>query len=121
MTLYWKDVELTPGMVIRVEEQQYDVFNDNGKRAVVTWEILAVRKKDPSEDFLEPATGKTFPLKKLMNNKRLYRKMEKGSIVQIPPSKDYLVVEEYHDGKEAMIRCVSVDMLGLITKVVPVE
>jgi hypothetical protein len=116
MKLYWKDIELSPGTVVRVEEQNNEVYNEQGKRAIVTWEILDIRHREANQEYLEPSSGKSFPLQKVMKHRRLYKRMQEGRIIHIPPCTEYLLVREYHDGEEARLRCYSVDMLGLVTK-----
>jgi hypothetical protein len=114
MGLYWKDIEITPGMTLEVVEENYEVFTEDGRRARITWRILALRERAGNDAFYDTETGKTFSLRKVMKNRRLLRKKDEGILVQIPACTDYLVVEEFHDDKPAFKRCYSVDMLGLI-------
>lgn len=114
MGLYWKDIEITPGMTLEVEEENYEVFTDDGRRARIAWTILALRARAGNDAFYDTDTGRTYTLRKIMKSRRLLRKKDEGTLVQIPACTDYLVVEELHDGKPAFKRCCSVDMLGLI-------
>ena len=114
MGLYWKDIEITPGMILEVDEENYEVFDETGRRARIAWKILALLHRSGDEAYYDTATGKTFSLRKAMNSRRLLRKRNTGILVQIPACTDYLVVEEFHDGASAFKRCYSVDMLGLI-------
>ena len=121
MKLYWKDTEIGPGSLLRVVEHDYEVVNNFGKRAEVTWRITEIRTRGPGDDYYEPNTGKTFSLKKVMKNRRLHYKQQSGGLVQIPPCTNYLVIKEFHDGEPALWRCYNVDMLGLIRKVEVLE
>lgn len=114
MVLYWQDVPIQPGTVMRVDMLDYDIRDDEGNRVTITWEILEIRERDSTDELLEPLTGKTYSMRRVMKNRRLGRKYHEGTVIQIPPSTHYLVVREFHDGEEALLRCFSVDMLGLI-------
>ncbi|MFP4564220.1 MAG: hypothetical protein ACLFRY_13030 [Spirochaetia bacterium] len=114
MGLYWKDIEITPGMILEVEEENYEVFTEDGRRARIAWKILALRERTGNDAYYDTDTGRTYALRKVMKSRGLLRKRDTGSLVQIPACTDYLVVEEFHDGKPAFTRCYSVDMLGLI-------
>lgn len=117
MKLYWKNIEIRPGMTLAVVEQNYEVLNNYGNPARIVWKILDIKTRNSDEDFYEPKKDKTYPLKKVMNNRRLSRRKSAGEIIHIPPCINYLVVEEYHDGIYAFMRCYNVDMLELIRHV----
>ena len=121
MKLYWKDTEIGPGSLLRVVEHDYEVINNFDRRAEITWRITEIRTRGNDEDYYEPKTGKTFPVKKVMKTRRLHRKQQSGELVQIPPCTNYLVIKEFHDGGLALWRCYNVDMLGLIQKVEVLE
>ncbi len=121
MILYWKNKEISPGTLLRIEERDNDVRRADGSRAEVTWRILDIRSRGQGEDYLEPAAGTCHSVEKLMKRRKLQRKMEAGELVQIPASSDYLVVREYHDDRFAGFRCYSVDMLGLLRDVEVIE
>ncbi len=112
--LFWQDVPIRPGTIMRVDIRDYDVRDDEGRRMTVTWEILDLRERDSTDEYFEPSTGKTYPMQRVMKNRRLGRKYREGAIIQIPSCAHYLVIREFHDGEEALLRCFSVDMLGLI-------
>ncbi len=117
MKLYWKDIEIRPGMMLKVIEQNYEVVRSDGTPAEVQWEIIDIKERGPGHDLYEPEKDKTYPLKKVMSSKRLYRKKQAGKLVQIPPCAFYLIIEEYHDGEPALMRCYNVDMLELVRHV----
>lgn len=114
MALYWQDTEIKPGMLLEVDEHNYEVRNERGRRARVIWKILALESKQHDEAYYESATGKKFSMKKVMKNRRLAAKLQAGTLIQIPACTDFLVVQEYHDGTAALMRCYSLDMLGNI-------
>ena len=121
MKLYWKDTEIGPGSLLRVVEHDYEIITNFGRRAGITWRITEIRTRGKNEDYLEPKTGKTFPLKKVMKSRKLHHKQQNGELVQVPPCTNYLVINEHHDGEPALWRCFNVDMLGLIQKVEVIE
>lgn len=121
MGLYWKDIEITPGMILEVEEENYEVLDESGRRARIIWKILAIRERTGDEAFYAVDTGRTYSLRKALKNRRLLRKKDEGTLVQIPACTDYLVVEEFHNGTTAFKRCYSVDMLGLIRNMKIIE
>ena len=65
MALYWQDTEIKPGMLLEVDEFNYEVRNDSGRRARVVWEIIGLDTKRRDEAYYEPATGKKFSMKRL--------------------------------------------------------
>ncbi len=114
MALYWQDTEIRPGMLLEIDEFNYEVRNESGRRARVVWEIIALDAKKRDEAYYEPATGKKFAMKKVMKSRKLAAKLQAGTLVQIPACTDFLVVREYHDGTAALMRCYSLDMLANI-------
>jgi len=117
MALYWQDTEITPGMLLEVEELNYEVRNSSGGRARVVWKICALEQKKGDEAYYEPASGKKYSIKKVMKRSALSAKLESGALIQIPASTDFLVVQEYHDGVPAFKRCYSLDMLATIRSI----
>lgn len=114
MALYWQDTEIKPGMLLEVDEHNYEVRNRHGRRARVVWKILALESKQRDEAYYETDTGKQFTMKKVMKNRKLAAKLQTGTLIQIPACTDFLVVQEFHDGSAALLRCYSLDMLGNI-------
>ena len=108
-------------MILEVDEENYEVFDETGRRARIAWKILAIRERTGDEAFYDTHTGKTFSLRKVMKNRRLSRKQDERTLIQIPACTDYLVIEEFHNGSPAFKRCYSVDMLGLIRNMRIVE
>ena len=101
-------------MLLEVDEFNYEVRNDSGRRAKVVWEIIALDSKQRDEAYYEPDTGKKFQMKKVMKSRKLAAKLQAGTLIQIPACTDFLVVREYHDGTAALMRCYSLDMLANI-------
>src|SRR6056297_371748 len=114
MGLFWNDIEIVPGMLLEVDEFNYEVLDDEGRRAQVVWKILALDTKGRDEAYYEPSTGRKFSMKKVMKSRRLLRRLDIGDLIQIPACTDFLVVQEYHNRKPALMRCYSLDMLGNI-------
>ncbi|MFP4492092.1 MAG: hypothetical protein ACLFNZ_11495 [Spirochaetaceae bacterium] len=114
MELYWQNTPVKPGTFMQVEERDREVLNSRGKKALVTWEILEIKSRAEGDDYYDPAEKKTYPLQKLLKRTRLQRKKDSGALIHIPACTEYLVVREYHDNTQDGIRCVSVDMLGLL-------
>jgi len=115
MELYWNETLLKPGMLIRVDERNYQVLNAEGRRAQVVWEILGLDTKKGDAAYYDPDSGKSYSMRKLMKSRRLQMRLEQGTIIQIPACTEFLVVREYHDGVPAFKRCYSVDMLANIS------
>lgn len=114
MELYWNETLLKPGMLIQVDERNYQVLNAEGRRAQVVWEILGLDTKTGDAAYYDPDSKKSYSMRKVMKSRRLQVRLEQGSIIQIPACTDFLVVQEYHDGAAACKRCYSVDMLANI-------
>ena len=114
MALYWQDTEIKSGMLLEIDEFNYQVLNERGRRARVVWKVLALESKQRDEAYYETATGKKFSMRKVMKNRRLTAKLQEGRLIQIPACTDFLVVQEFHDGSAACMRCYSLDMLGNI-------
>ena len=121
MGLYWNGIEITAGMVLEVEEYNYEVRNSSGGRARVLWKVLGLDSKQGAEAYYEPATGKKYSMKKVLRRRALAEKLRSGEVVQLPACSDFLVVEEFHDGKPAFKRCYSLDMLANIRSIRIVE
>jgi len=114
MGLFWNDIEIVPGMLLEVDEFNYEVLDDEGHRAQVVWKILALDTKGRDEAYYQPSTGRKFPMKKVMKSRKLLRQLDNGDLIQIPACTDFLVVQEYHNRKPVLKRCYSLDMLGNI-------
>jgi len=116
MDLYWKDIEIRPGMFIEVKENDYLIINAEGRYAQVVWEILKLDSRKNNDAYYDTDSGKSYSMMKVMKNRRLQAKLDRGSIIQIPACTDFLLVQEYHDGTPACKRCYSLDMLANINE-----
>jgi hypothetical protein len=87
MKLYWKDTEIPAGARLQVIES-------GGDGLPKIWKILEIREKKNADEYYDPSSGKSHPLTKVMNNRRLFRKSRAGELVQVPPCTCYLVIEE---------------------------
>lgn len=117
MSLFWNDTEILPGMLLEVEEFNSELSLLDDTAVQVRWKILELKSKGKNEAFYEPGTGKSYSIRKVMKSRSLLRRQAAGKILQIPACTDYLVVQEYHDGKIAGMRCYSLDMLDQIRRV----
>ena len=107
MKLYWKDIEIPIGASVQVIEPGGDGFPRK-------WKILEIKEKKNNAEYYEPSSGKSFVLKKVMKNKRLYKKSAGGKLIQIPPCKYFLIIEESMDGAPVIQRCFNVDFLSTL-------
>jgi len=114
MGLFWNDIEIVPGMLLEVDEFNYEVLDDEGRRAQVVWKILALETKGRDEAYYQPSTGRKFSMQKVMKSRKLLKKLDLGELIQIPACTDFLVLQEYHNSKPVLMRCYSLDMLGNI-------
>ncbi len=121
MELYWKDMRLVPGTLLRIEERGNDIFDETGVPVEIRWRILEIRARGEGEDYLDPYTGKSFSLRKVLKRRKLQRKREQGELVDVPASSDYLLLRVYHNGASVGYRCFSIDMLGILYRVEIVE
>jgi len=116
MSLYWKDLEIVPGMLLEVDQYQHEAFDSSGKPVPVTWKILAFDSRKSNETYYNFTTGKKYSLEKVMKSRKLQAKLNLD-ILQIPACSDFMIVQEYHGGKEVYKRCYSLDMLGTVRSI----
>lgn len=114
LELYWKNTKIEAGTLLQVEERGNEVLDEYGRSAVVTWKILEIRSRGEGDDYYDPEAGKTYSMQKVMKRRRLRKKNLAGELLSVPACSDYLVLREYHNRKDAGMRCFSVDMLGLL-------
>ncbi len=117
MGLYWKDLEILPGMLLEVELVRPDAFDEEGRPLRLTWQILDFGIRLPDDAYLLYKTGKKFPLKKVVKSRRLQSLIEKGQLLQLPAGTDYMVVEEGHNGTSAGKKCCNLDMLAAVRSI----
>jgi hypothetical protein len=117
MSLYWKDLEIVPGMLLAVEPYQIEIYNTAGRPAAIRWKILSFDSRKSDEAYLEYSTGKKYPLKRVIKKRKLQAKLSRAELLQIPACSDFMVVQEYHDGKEVYKRCYNLDMLGTVRNI----
>ena len=58
-------------LFIEVEENNYHILNEKGRRARVMWRVLALDRKKCDDGYYNPDTGRTYPMRKIMKNRRL--------------------------------------------------
>lgn len=81
------------------------------------WKIMEIREKTSSDEYYDPRSKKSFPLTKVMKNKRLFRKSNEGDLLHIPPCTFFLVIEESLQGGPSKKRCFNVDFLSTLFEV----
>lgn len=121
MSLYWKELEIVPGMLLDVDLLNHEVFNEAGKPVVIRWKILSFGNRKNDDAYMDYSTGKKYPLAKVVKKRRLQAKLNSGELLQLPPGSEFMVVLEFHDGDEAGKRCYSLDMLQTVRNISVVE
>ena len=112
MELYWKDLRIEPGMTVEVEEN-----DDAAHRKKVIWKIIDIAENTNQHAYYELGSGNTYALESVMKKRKLRKKQASGTLIQIPPSSDFLVVRRYHDGEEMGYFCYSVDLLNRVRNI----
>jgi hypothetical protein len=116
MELYWKNLRIEPGITVEVDEN-----DDALSRKRVVWKIIDIAANTKQHAFYELGSGRTYPLESVMKKRKLQKKQASGTLIQIPPSSDFLVVQRYHDGEEIGYFCYSVDLLSRIRDIRAVD
>lgn len=106
-----------PGMVLEVDQFQQEAFDNSGKPVVIWWKILSFGSRNSDEAYLDYSTGKKYTLKKVIKNKKLQARLNRADLLQLPACRDFMVVQEYHDGKEVYKRCYNLDMLASVRNI----
>ncbi len=117
MSLYWKELEILPGMLLEVEMLRPDIFNDAGFSVSLRWRVLSFHRRGCHDAYIEYPKGKMYPLKKVVKSRGLQKKLTAGTLLQIPAGTDFMVVQEYQDGEEWAKKCFSLDMLGTVGQI----
>ena len=117
MGLYWKDIEIVPGMLLSVEFIRPEAYNRDGEVAAVWWKILSFDSRDSSDAYIDYACGKKYPLEKVVRKRRLQARLERGELLQLPSGSDFMIVQEFHDGEPVYKRCYNLDMLHTIRNI----
>jgi len=117
MSLYWKEIEIVPGMLLAVELFQYDVLNSNGAPAAIQWKILSFGSRNCDEAYIDYTTGKKYSMKRVIKKKKLQIKAELEELLQLPAGRDFMIVQVYHDEEAVYKRCYSLDMLQTIRNI----
>jgi len=121
MGLYWKELEIVCGMLLELDLYHHEVINSEGKFANIMWKVISFGSRKNDEAYLEYSNGKKYPIKKVIKNKRLQGKLNRKELLHIPACSDFMVVQEYHDGKEVLKRCYNLDMMGAIRNIRIIE
>lgn len=120
MGLYWKDLEILPGMLLDVELYHHDVTDSSGNPASIRWEILAFDKRKEGDSYFEYATGKKYTLKRVLRSGRLQGKLKRAELLQLAAGSDFMVVREFHNGEAVFQRCYNLDTLANVRNIRPV-
>ena len=121
MSLYWKDIEIVPGMLLEVDQLHQEVFNSEGRAVNIRWKILSFGIRTRDEAYLNHSSGKKYPLKKVIKSKRLQAKLAREELLQLPACTDFMLVQEFHDGESAYKRCYNLDMLATVRNIKVVD
>ena len=111
MGLYWKDIEIVPGMTVDVDFLHHEVFDDEGLPLGIRWKILSFGTRSGDEAYIDHAGGRKFSIEKVVKKRRLRSRLERGELLQLPPGTDFMIVEEYHGGVAVFRRCYNLDLL----------
>lgn len=121
MSLYWRDVEIKPGMLLAVDLYRPEVYNSAGRPTGIRWKILSFESRDSDDAYYDYLTGKKYSLKKVIKNKRLQARLSRNQLLQIPACIEFMAVQEFHDGLEAYKRCYNLDMLATVRNIRIIE
>lgn len=114
MGLFWKDLEIIPGMLLEVDLLHHEVFNSDGARVSTRWKILSFDSRTSEETYLDYSSGKKYPMKKVIKNRKLRAKLQRAELLQLPSGSNFMVVQVLHNGIEVFKRCYNLDMLGIV-------
>ncbi len=121
MSLYWKNIEIVPGMMLDVDMLHHEAFNSRGAPVRIRWKILSFGSRTGDDAYIDYTSGKKYPMKQVVRKKRLQKKLEREELLQLPAGSDFLVVQEYHDGEAVYKRCYNLDMLQTVREMWVVE
>ena len=121
MSLYWKDIEIIPGMLLEMDFIHHEAFNDCGEPVRVRWKIISFGSREPDDAYLDCTTGKKYPMQKVLKKKKLQSKLQREELLQLPSGSDFMVVQEFHDGEKVFKRCCNLDMLQTVRNIRVVE
>ncbi len=111
MSLYWRDIEIVPGMMLDVDFLHHEVFNKKGELVRIMWKILFFDSRTGDDAYIDFSSGRKYPMEKVVRKKSLQKKLGREELLQLPSGTDFMVVQEYHDGEAAFKRCYNLDML----------
>ncbi len=98
-----------------------ELCNDAGLPVSLRWKVISFHSRRNNDAYIEYPKGKMYPLKKVIKSRRLQSKLSTGSLLHIPAGTDFMIVQEYHDGDEAVKRCFSLDMLSTVRHIRIIE
>lgn len=116
-SLYWKDLEIIPGMLLEVDLLQNEVFSSNGNPVRLWWKIMSFGSRNNDEAYLDYSTGKKYALKKVIKKRKLQAKLSQAELLQLPACSEFMVVQEFYDGESADKRCYNLDMLATVRNI----
>ena len=117
MGLYWKDIEIIPGMLLDMDFLHHEAFNEDGHAMPVRWRIFSFGVRGGNEAYIDFASGKKYPMEKVVKKRRLQKKLERAEILQLPSGSDFMIVEEFHGGESMGKRCYNLDMLQSVRNI----
>ena len=103
-------------MFLEVEMVQPEALSDERATLLVTWEILSFHSRTDNDTYIDHPKGKMYPLKKVIKNRRLQKKLATGSLLQIPTGTDFMVIREHHNSRSEK-RCINLDMLNHVRNI----
>ena len=121
MGLYWKDIEIVPGMLLEMDMLHNEVFNSDGEALPIRWRILSFDSRKSDDAYIDYNTGRKYPMAKVIKKRRLQALLERNILLQLPAGSDFMIVEEFHGGETAGLRCYNLDMLQTVRNIRVVE
>ncbi|HAK46161.1 MAG TPA: hypothetical protein DCO79_09635 [Spirochaeta sp.] len=117
MGLYWRDIEIVPGMLLEVDLLHHEAFSEDGTAVGIRWKILSFGSRKADEAYIDYASGKKYPISKVIKKRKLQARLERGELLQLPAGSEFMVVQEYHDGEAVCKRCYNLDMLQTVRNI----
>lgn len=104
-------------MKLAVDLLHHEVVNETGVQVDISWKILSFGSRSEDDAYLDWNTGRKHSMKKVIKNRRLRQKLNRLELLQLPAGSEYMLVQEFHDGKEVFKRCYNLDMLQSVRNI----
>ena len=121
MSLYWKDIEIKPGMLLEMDFIHHEAFNSDGLAVKIQWRVLSFGTRSSNDAYIDYISGKKYPMDRVVKKRRLQSKLERAELLQLPAGTDFMIVQEFHDGEETFKRCCNLDMLQTVRNIKVIE